>query len=728
MEQTEQKTTHIGQDELELRWAAQKSLSFLLLLIAYGWETYLLWRYRAFCWELSPPLVLGAFLIAGLALMNWTPRLARILYAIGTGATSLLWVLFFGMSCAPYAILLASAACSILFGKVTNLIYGCFLGGAFYALAHVCLGVSPRDPLLTHPLMALVLLTGLNAIAAHALQSALAWSWQSYVKARDENQRRRQEQGRLRQALRSMDEASYRLQRMNYELAIARDAAREIQMLKQQFVANVSHELRTPLALVVGFAEMVYLSPTSYGEPLPQAYLADIREIYLNSRHLLGLVDDVLDLSRFNVGKMLIVPEAVDPVTVVDDTAAIMRSLIEGKGLSFAIEVQDSLPQVHCDPARVRQVLINLLNNARRFTAQGEVRLKVWQQGDRLHLTVSDTGIGIPQQEQEKLFEAFHQIDGSLARAHEGTGLGLAISREIVELHGGRIWASSDGLAGRGSTFHVELPLSHDASDLLAFRETPGRRPSGPAPTVLLIGEDERLERLLARRLPDYRWLRVSDPANAATLAERYSAWAALIGPAAMTTVQEMDALARSLSLDIPVIACPLGSESRMARYLGVQGYLIKPVQREALLGALEGLGESIRRVLIVDDDRRVVTLLARMIQSVDRPYEVLRAYSAADGIARLGREPIDAVLLDLVMPRVSGNAMIEQMRRDPRLAKIPVIVVTSKGLDVGEGLSMSGRYVGVSYPWGLSDDDLLAHLGGLLRTMRGLGPASGER
>ena len=524
--------------------------------------------------------MLGGCLAAGLALQNRASWLARTLYALGTGGTALLWVLFCGVGCAPYAILLAAAASSILLGQVANISYGVLLGSAYYWLGRGYWGLAAYDPSLMHPLMGLVLLTGVNTIAVRVLQSALTWSWESYVKARDENHRRRLEQGRLRQALRSMDEASYRLQRMNYELAIARDAAREIQVLKQQFVANVSHELRTPLALVVGFAEMVYLSPASYGQPLPQSYLADIREIYLNSRHLLGLVDDVLDLSRFNVGKMLIVPEMIDLVEVVNDTAAIMRSLVEGKGLTFAIEVQEPLSQVRCDAARVRQVLINLLNNARRFTSDGEVRLKVWQDADRLHIAVSDTGIGIAQEEQEKLFEAFHQVDGSLAREHDGTGLGLAISREIVELHGGRIWVSSDGMVGRGSTFHVELPMGQEGTDRIGMRETPGRRPSEPAATILLIGEDERLERLLARRLPDYHWLRVPDPENAARLAERYSARAAVIGPAAMTTVQEMDTLARSLSLNIPVIACPLGSESRVAKYLGVQGYLIKPVKR----------------------------------------------------------------------------------------------------------------------------------------------------
>jgi len=719
MQRRPEASSQTSQDALELRRAGQKSLSILLLVVAYVWEIYLLWLYRAFCWELSPPALLGLCLLGGLALQSRAPRLATVLYALGTGATALLWIYFTGPGTAPYALLSASAACGILLSPLDNVVYGLFLGGGYLLLGLLYERLGIYDPLLTHPLMALGVLTGVNTIGALALASALNWAWESFVKARDEIMQRRQQQGRLRQALRSMDEASYRLQRMNYELATARDAAREIQMLKQQFVANVSHELRTPLALVVGFAEMVYLSPSSYGEPLPQAYLGDIREIYLNSRHLLGLVDDVLDLSRFNVGKMLIVPETVEPVDVVNETVGIMRSLIEGKGLTFAVEVHEPLDPVRCDAARVRQVLINLLNNARRFTSQGEVRLKVWQSSNRLHMAVSDTGIGIAEAEQSKLFEAFHQVDGSLAREHDGTGLGLAISREIVELHGGRIWVSSDGLVGRGSTFHVELPID-DSTEIegAGIRQISGRQPKGPEPTVLLVGEDERLERLLVRRLPGYAWVRVADPQEAADAAERYAALAAVVGPAAMASSRASEDLARDLSLDIPVIACPLGSASRVAQYLGVQAYLVKPVERELLLGTLEALGEGIERVLIVDDDRRVVALLARMLQSSDRGYQVMRAYTAEDGLARLRRERIDVLLLDLVMPQVDGLEMIARLRADPRTSDLPIAVVTSRGLDVGDGLSMSERYVGVSYPWGLSDDALLAHLQGLLSTM----------
>jgi len=720
-----------SRDALELRRAGQKSLSILLLVVAYVWEIYLLWLYRAFCWELSPPALLGLCLLGGLALQRRAPRLAISLYALGTGATALLWTYFTGPSTAPYALLSASAACGILLRPWDNVVYGLGLGVGYLLLGGVHERLGPYDPLLTHPLMALGVLTGVNTIGARALKSALNWAWESFVKARDEIMHRREQQGRLRQALRSMDEASYRLQRMNYELATARDAAREIQMLKQQFVANVSHELRTPLALVVGFAEMVYLSPSSYGQPLPQAYLGDIREIYLNSRHLLGLVDDVLDLSRFNVGKMLIVPETVDPVEVVNETVGIMRSLIEGKGLTFAVEVHEPLDPVRCDAARVRQVLINLLNNARRFTSQGEVRLSVWQSSHRLHVAVSDTGIGIAEEEQSKLFEAFHQVDGSLAREHDGTGLGLAISREIVELHGGRIWVTSDGLVGRGSTFHVEMPIDEQGElDSAGIREISGRQPTGPEPTVLLIGEDERLERLLVRRLPGYSWVRVADPKEASEAAERYAALAAVVGPAAMATSRASEDLARDLAINIPVIACPLGSESRVAQYLGVQAYLVKPVEREVLLGTLETLGEGIERVLIVDDDRRVVALLARMLQSSERDYQVMRAYTAEDGLARLRRERIDVLLLDLVMPQVDGAEMITRLRGNPSTVDLPIVVVTSRGLDVGDGLSMSERYVGVSYPWGLSDDALLAHLQGLLSTMdtglpRGSAPPS---
>jgi signal transduction histidine kinase/CheY-like chemotaxis protein len=707
-------------DRWELRATAMLALATGLLPVVWIWATYLFFALGGFGWGIIPPFVLALALLPALAWRNTQPQLAAGLMVGGLLLTGVLAVALHGLAYAPYMAMLVTAFVSVLLDPLPLLAFTVAFAGCLIGVGVRVYGLRPLAPELLYPLLGLLLMALASWITSRSLFTALSWAWESYAQARNENEHRRRQQGRLRQALRSMDEASYRLQRMNYELARARDAATELQVIKQQFAANVSHELRTPLALVAGFAEMIYLSPASYGEPLPHPYLADIREIYLNSRHLLGLVDDILDLSRFNIGKMLIVRQEASPADIVHETASMMRSLIEGKGLAFEVQIDEPLPAANLDAARTRQVLINLLNNARRFTEQGAVRLHVWAQEGSLCLDVSDTGIGILSDDQQKLFEAFHQLDGSLARQHDGTGLGLAISKEIVEMHGGHISVSSEGVPGRGSTFRVMLPLglTEEAARTRQSLHTPSRAPSEPMPTMLLVSEDESLKRLMERRLADYRWVQVSDPSQVGATARRLAPQAAVLALTSIDPRDQIREFAAFADCELPMIACPLGSEARLARYLGVNSYLVKPISRDALLGALSGLGEQVRKVLIVDDDTRVVALLARMIQSATQPYQVLRAYSGQDGLTRLAREGADVVVLDLVMPNLDGTQFLERMRAEARFAHTPVIVVTSKGLDLGDGRYLGGRFMGVNYPIGISDDQLLEHLQAFLAVM----------
>jgi len=522
---------------------------------------------------------------------------------------------------------------------------------------------------------------------------------------------------------------------MNYELARARDVAEELRQYKQQLVTNVSHELRTPLALISGFSEMMYLSPESYGEPLPQVYQGDLREIYRNSQHLLSLIEDVLDLSRISAGKMLIAREMVDPRPVILEAANEIRPLIEGKGLRLEIEIPATLPQAYIDPTRVRQVLINLLNNARRFTDMGSVRLRVWVRDDRLCFRVSDTGIGIAPDDQDKLFDEFRQLDGTLARQHDGTGLGLKISKEFVELHEGHIWVESEGIPGKGSTFAFELPL--DDQDDLRPADTvrvPGLAPVAPQRTVILLTHDDSITPLLKRHLDGFKVVELTTWERLGEVVDQSWASAVILNP---TRGSELSELRQARELlgerDIPVILCPLAGAGQLATYLGVEAYLVKPIERQRLSATLESLlwqgtdgDDESRSLLLVDDDPRIVRLLTRMLDSEPHAYELLRAASAGEALEVLSYRCVDAILLDIVLADVDGYTFLEMLRGDPRLADIPVVILTSLGYDLADRAYLGSPVVAVSLRGGLSNPEALGFLEGLLGTYVDLAPRSG--
>ncbi|MCD6519647.1 MAG: hypothetical protein J7M05_06965, partial [Anaerolineae bacterium] len=277
-----------------------------------------------------------------------------------------------------------------------------------------------------------------------ALELVDHWEREATLKQRSLIQQLRQRQGELNRALKALDIAYASLKRSNNELLIARQEAEEARALKEQFVANVSHELRTPLNLILGFVEMMYLSPESYpGENWTPTLRGDIEELYRASRHLESLVNDVLDLSRIDARHLPMVRELQDLREIIRDAPETIAPLLHQRGLAFSFTCPDELPQLFVDRTRIRQVMLNLLNNAARYTDHGGISVRISKTQDSLIVSVQDTGIGIPKDQQEKIFEVFHQADGGL-RGRGGAGLGLALSRQFIEMHGGRMWVESE--------------------------------------------------------------------------------------------------------------------------------------------------------------------------------------------------------------------------------------------------------------------------------------------
>jgi len=568
----------------ELRAEALQVLSMCTLAVAYVWVCCVFAISLGFTWDHAIPLFLALGAVLGLAFRKRRPQLAPYAFVCWLQVAALGTIWLYGLEWAPYVVIPTVVFAGVLLSPVPMFLTNGLISLGAVGIGYLRPGPSPSWLAMLASAGAFVVATLASWLASRNLYTALQWALESYASALAEAQRARRRRGQLRQALKSMDEASSRLQWMNFELARARDAAEELRRLKQQFVANVSHELRTPLALIAGFSEMMYLSPESYGASLPAEYMGDVREIYRNSQHLVSLIDDILDLSRISVGRMILSRQEVEPEVVIRQAVEAIRPLVEGKGLALDVKIEGPLPGAYLDPTRVRQVLLNLLNNARRFTDSGRIEVSARRQADQVLVSVSDTGIGISSTDQPKLFEEFRQLDGSLARQHDGTGLGLAICKEFVEMHGGRIWMESEGVPGEGSTFHFSLPLNQreipDTSLRYPVRRAP---PARPVPTLLLVGKEAGVLPSLERQLDQYEVVQVQEQSELPGLIDRFSPLAVLLNPLPRREVEQLRELEAQIgNHDLPIILLPLGGEDLLARSLGVDAYIVKPVRRSS--------------------------------------------------------------------------------------------------------------------------------------------------
>ena len=710
-----------SQDLAYLRQGSLRITLICALCGLYVWGGWLLvarGEFQPVWWSLA---ILAVAIGASYLLQERSLTLASVVVLAGMAAAILYHIHIAGVSIAPYFLAVVISLAGLLLSRRGVAFCALSFSAALWAIGVFDLGYPSLAGELWAPILILCLVGFVSTLATRNLYMALAWAWDRALAAQAHLEQLRDRQGELRRTLKSLDEAYSRLESLNYELAHARAVAEEARLLKQQFVTNVSHELRTPLNIIVAFSEMMYLSPASYGGvPLPPEYLGDVREIYRSSQHLLKLIDDVLDLSKIEAGRMRLSLEPTDLRAVVDAAFEIIRPLVRGKGLELRAELADDLPILLLDHARIRQVLLNLLNNARRFTDQGSITVRAVVEGQRVRVSVSDTGIGIPPSEHQKVFEDFRQLDGSTTRAHEGSGLGLAISKHFVEMHGGQIWVESEGVPGQGSTFHFTLPLASAATVEPSLLQRVPLAPLAPKRrrrALLLLDPDPAIVRLLEHGLSDYRIVPVADTAQALQIAAAERAEAAIVNLGAGAQAwQQVEQLRQHLGdSPLPIVLCPLAGEREVARALGVVDYLVKPVDRAAVHAVLERLGDEVKRILILDDDPRFARLLSRLVQSAPRPYEVVRSYSGADGLAKMRRHRPDLVLLDLVMPGMDGLAVLTHMQADATLRRTKVVVITAREATPEQVRKLGGGLLAVTSAAGFSNEEALRYLRGVL-------------
>lgn len=628
-------------------------------------------------------------------------RLAAVSYVAGvtTATFALIWVSFSSLSMAvlPAIILLSLAILGIRAMATTTVLSSLVIPAS--AWQHGQLNNAILGPL------AVVWLTALIAwLSQRGLITAVEWAWNSYNQARASTEDARHHRGELARTLKALDDAYRRLERFSVQLAQAREAAEEARRTKQAFVANVSHELRTPLNIIIGFSEMLALSPEAYGvKSIPRQFMGDINRIYRSARHLKGLIDDVLDLSQVDARRMPLLTEQAALPEVVTEATDMMESLAAQKGLRLVVDIPESLPSVFLDRVRIRQVLLNLLSNAIHFTETGQITVSVQLRGRECQATVSDTGPGIAPQDLGRVFEEFHQLDASLNRRHGGTGLGLTLSRRFVELHGGHMWVESE--LGKGSCFHFTLPLDPAVADLgKALKPLPSISSTVRAQvgqTVLVTTEEPMVVNLLKRHLRGYQVIGVPDE-------DLQEAMETYLPHAVITSETTRASKANERFSRTPVISCPLPDPHHLSQALGVDKYLVKPVTRERLLSLLTGYGAKVQHILIVDDDAQFAELIARIVQGAPSPYAVDIACGGKEGVAQMQKSRPDLVLLDLMMQDLGGLEVLHLMRADEELRDVPVVIVTARDLPGEEIRLLPHNHISVQGPEELTVTEVL--------------------
>ena len=615
--------------------------------------------------------------MAAFRLRNARPWISRAVLLLGPSCSLVLAMNAMDSPVVPYfaaVIVVANAAIDPRLGLAAAIVNTLAL-----------LVTLPHDELLVSALILLWSTAGTSWVASRGLYRTLRWLWDSQENSHRLLGQLRDRQGELNRTLIALEQATQRIERANRELSIARQEAEDARQIKAQFAANVSHELRTPLNLIIGFSEMMVRSPEVYGSMLwPPALRADIREIHRSASLLLGLIDDILTLSRVDAQRLPLRLETVDLAELIQESASIASGLLRDKVVDLRVNVPESLPPILVDRTRIRQVLLNLLNNAIRFTDAGWIEVAARVMEAEIIVEVRDTGVGIAEDDLQVIFEVFGQAKGAVTTGRGGTGLGLAVCRQFVRLHGGRIEAESQ--LGKGSTFRFALPLvareqlRPGLSYYAPRRWSPVEAESPADKTVLVLASDVDMATTLARTVEGYRALptdRLTE-LGAAVEAEHPAGIVWLDSASAPDDLDPEEIWQAAGHHDLPIIRCRI-SESRQAqRLLGVSDYLVKPIQHEELHRAVGALAGEATATLVVDDDPGFVALMTRMLE-IDFPLmRVYRAYSGPEALAILREEAVGIVLLDLNMPEMSGLEVLQTVRQDMQLGELPIIVITA--------------------------------------------------
>ena len=476
-----------------------------------------------------------------------------------------------------------------------------------------------------------------------------------------------------------LQEKRLRIRELEAQARADNQRIQEANHLKSQFLANMSHELRTPMNSIIGFSEILVERLEGKVEP---KHLGFLRHIHTSGTHLLGIINDVLDLSKIEAGKMEVYPELFAVAPVIESVCQVMRGMTRTQQ-KIVVEVPAGLPQVETDLAKFKQVLFNLISNAVKFSpAEKPIVVRAHVDGETLHVSVHDEGIGIAPEHHEMIFDEFRQVDGSVRREFGGTGLGLALVRKFVELQGGRV--AVDSSLGNGSTFSFALPVRTMWGGLQPAHD--GLKPvtTSAAATVLVVEDDAAAYELIASALGSAGFLpiRARHGDEALRIAKELHP-AAVTLDLVLTGMDGWEVLRRLKSDDatraLPVVIISMMDNRDLGAALGAEDYFVKPVDRARLLERLHAIAarNGAKRLLVIDDDESVHAILDEDLAPLG--YAIENASSGEDGLRAAEERAPDVIILDLMMPGMSGFEVAGSLKDNPRTANIPILVLTSK-------------------------------------------------
>ncbi len=507
----------------------------------------------------------------------------------------------------------------------------------------------------------------------------------------------------------------------------AKQMAESANVSKSQFIANMSHELRTPLNAIIGYSEM--LKEDAEDAELPD-YITDLTKILSSARHLLGLINDVLDLSKIEAGKMEVYNELFDINLMLDDVLSTISPMVEQAENTLVLDFDDPLGQIFADVTKVRQVLLNLLSNASKFTEKGNITFSVFLEhsdteshvASWVAFRISDEGIGMTGEQQKKLFQAFTQADASTTRKYGGTGLGLVITKRFAEMMRGSI--KVDSAYGRGSTFTVRLPtrLNEATPNVKPLNAINTSNLSSDS-TVLVIDDDEAVRDMLKNYINKQGYKVVT-----ATGGDEGLRLARKIKPSMITLDVMMPGMdgwmvlsalkTDPLLAEIPIVMVSMVEDKNMGYSLGASDYLVKPVNQEQLRHVLNKYRSKEgpeRLVMIVEDDAITRGMMEVMLNRSG--WQVCAAENgqfALDELHRRDEENLphpDLILLDLMMPEMDGFQFVDAFRQQPTWAQIPVVVLTAKDITLEDRTRLEHSVKTIFQKGSYKRDDLLSEI-----------------